>query len=314
MKNTKQSKSGFTMVEFSLALAFISLLLIGISVIASNIITIYQKGLAIKAVGSVGRGLVEEFTTAINSAPSVDTASLCSSHIKNSAGKSTCEQEHANNFIFQHKLGHRTAPGSETSSNVQFGGVFCTGNYSYVWNTYYGTENNSPSPLTLTYYDSKVYTPSTPDSTTLSDFRLIRVEDPSYRVCSAITDSDTYASKINDSSVTNIDITKLANGHVNVIDTPEQGFLKSFDLDLQLYELTMFPISQDLVTLRTFMSGTFILATERGNVNIERSGDYCDVNHLDMNQETATMLLDLGSEFTYCSINKFNFAARTAGM
>ena len=62
------------------------------------------------------------------------------------------------------------------------------------------------------------------------------------------------------------------------------------------------------------MSGTFILGTERGNINIERSGDYCDVNHLDQDQETTTALLDLGSEFTYCSINKFNFAARTAGM
>lgn len=311
MKHIKQSKSGFTMVEFSLALAFISLLLIGISVIASNVITIYQKGLAVKAVGSVGRGLVEEFTTAINSAPSVDTASLCSSHVTG-RGVDDCKADHANKFIFQHKLGHRTAPGTETSSDVQFGGVFCTGNYSYIWNTYYGTEKGG-KPLTLTYYDKANYVDATSQPDKLNDFRLIRLKDPTYRVCSAVVDKD-YKSTIDVNTTTEIDITKLANGHANVIDAPEQGFLNSFDLDLQLYELTMFPISQDLVTLRTFMSGTFILATERGNVNIERSGDYCDVNHLDMGQETATMLLDLGSEFTYCSINKFNFAARTAGM
>lgn len=310
MKRIKQSKSGFTMVEFSLALAFISLLLIGISVIASNVITIYQKGLAVKAVGSVGRGLVEEFTTAINSAPSVDTASLCSSHV-NSANMDTCKKDNANNFIFQHKLARRVAPGDETDTpDVQMGGVFCTGNYSYVWNTYYGTEKGS-SPLNLVYYDSANYSATSHDSTKLSDFRLIRVKDPSYRVCSAVTNSN-YTSNIN--NVTDIDITHLANGRENVIDTPEQGFLNSFDLDLQLYELTMFPISQDQVTLRTFMSGTFILATERGNINIERSGDYCDVNHFDQDQETTTALSDLGSEFTYCSINKFNFAARTAGM
>lgn len=308
-KQSKQPKSGFTMVEFSLATAFISLLLIGISVIASNIITIYQKGLAVKAVGSVGRGLVEEFTAAINSAPSVDTASLCSSHVSG-ASEDTCKKDNANNFIFQHKLGRRVAPGNETDTNVQFGGIFCTGNYSYVWNTYYGTENGG-SPLSLVYYDSANYSATSRNSTKLSDFRMIRVEDPSYRVCSAVTNSN-YTSNIN--NVTEIDITHLANGRENIIDTPEQGFLSSFDLDLQLYELTMFPISQDQVTLRTFMSGTFILATERGNINIERSGDYCDVNHLDQDQETTTTLFDLGSEFTYCSINKFNFAARTAGM
>lgn len=309
LKQPQQSKSGFTMVEFSLATAFISLLLIGISVIASNIITIYQKGLAVKAVGSVGRGLVEEFTTAINSAPSVDTASLCSSHVSG-ASEDACKKDNANNFIFQHKLGRRVAPGNETDTSVQFGGVFCTGNYSYVWNTYYGTENGG-SPLSLVYYDSTNYSPASRESTKLSDFRMIRVKDSSYRVCSAVTNSN-YTSNIN--NVAEIDITHLANGRENVIDTPEQGFLNSFDLDLQLYELTMFPISQDQVTLRTFMSGTFILATERGNVNIERSGDYCDVNHLDQDQETTTALSDLGSEFTYCSINKFNFAARTAGM
>lgn len=310
MKHVQQSKSGFTMVEFSLALAFISLLLIGISVIASNVITIYQRGLAVKAVGSVGRGLVEEFTTAINSAPSVDTASLCSSHV-NGANMDACKKDNANNFIFQHKLGRRVAPGNETDTpDTQMGGVFCTGNYSYVWNTYYGTENGG-SPLNLVYYDSANNSATSHNTTKLSDFRLIRVKDPSYRVCSAVTNSN-YTSNIN--NVTDIDITHLANGRENVIDTPEQGFLNSFDLDLQLYELTMFPISQDQVTLRTFMSGTFILATERGNINIERSGDYCDINRFDQNQETTTALFDLGSEFTYCSINKFNFAARTAGM
>ena len=309
MKQSEQSKSGFTMVEFSLATAFISLLLIGISIIASNVITIYQKGLAVKAVGSVGRGLVEEFTTAINSAPSVDTASLCSSHV-NSVNMETCKKDNANNFIFQHKLARRTAPGNETDTDVQVGGVFCTGNYSYVWNTYYGTETGG-SPLSRVYYDSANYSAASHNPTKLSDFRMIRVKDPSYRVCSAVTNSN-YSSNIN--NVTEIDITHLANGRENVIETPEQGFLNSFDLDLQIYELAMFPISQDQVTLRTFMSGTFILGTERGNINIERSGDYCDVNHLDQDQETTTALLDLGSEFTYCSINKFNFAARTAGM
>lgn len=306
---SRQTKSGFTMIEFTLATAFISLLLIGISVITSNIITIYQKGLALKAVGSVGRGLVEEFTTSINSAPSVDTASLCSSHV-NSVNYDTCKKDNANNFIFQHKLGRRVAPGNETDTEVQIGGVFCTGNYSYIWNTYYGTEDGG-SPLSLVYYDAANYSPTLRNTTRLDDFRMIRLKDPSYRVCSAVTGAD-YKSNIN--STSEIDITHLTNGRENIIETPEQGFLNSFDLDLQIYELTMFPISQDLVTLRTFMSGTFILATERGNINIERSGDYCDVEHRDPNQETTTALFDLGSEFTYCSINKFNFAARTAGM
>ena len=120
------------------------------------------------------------------------------------------------------------------------------------------------------------------------------------------------------SNQTVVDIRQLATGTRNMIPDPiidtnsdaKSGLLTASDVDLQLYELTIFPIAQDSVTLRTFMTGTFILGTERGNINIERSGDYCDVqNYTQENGE----LLTIGSEFTYCGINKFNFAARTAG-
>ena len=90
-------------------------------------------------------------------------------------------------------------------------------------------------------------------------------------------------------------------------------------MTLWLYELTMFPISQDQVTLRSFFAGTFILATNNGDVNIVRSGDYCSMDgkglNIDADKETdaAGNVQSLGSGFNYCGINKFNFAARTAG-
>ena len=74
--NYSDVKSGFTMVELSLTMAFVAVLLITIAVITSNIMTIYQKGLTIKAVNSVGRGLTDEFITGITSAPAVDTTSF----------------------------------------------------------------------------------------------------------------------------------------------------------------------------------------------------------------------------------------------
>lgn len=307
------SKRGFTMVEFSLAMAFIAALLISIAIIISNIVTIYQKGLTLKAVNSVGRGLIDEFTESINAAPSVDTTSLCNSHISNDLAKETCKQNRAFNFIFQHRYGESPLAVSDDPtkphSNVQYAGVFCTGNYSYIWNTYYGKEANRT--VSLRYNDST----TGEHNATLTDFRLARFEDKTYRACSVSTNSSNYNPELTSSTAANyeINITQLANGSSNDIPTPTQGFLSSFDLDLMLYEFTIFPISQDEVTLRTFMSGTFILATERGRVNIVRSGDYCDVNG-ENTDETASMLSDLGSEFNYCSINKFNFAARTAGV
>lgn len=42
---TSSAKSGFTMVELSLAMAFIAMLLIAIAIIATSLVSIYQKRL-----------------------------------------------------------------------------------------------------------------------------------------------------------------------------------------------------------------------------------------------------------------------------
>lgn len=323
----EQNLQGFTIVEFSLATAFIATLLISITVVAGMVTQIYQKGLTLKSINSIGRGLIDEFTANINAAPSVDTTSLCNSYFKSGSPKAAesieqCKKDYANKFIFQERSGtytDNTMREQKESRDVQLGGVFCTGSYSYVWNTYYGLNRNSISgkgAIALQYLNTK------DEEKTIEDFRLISVYDPTYRVCSSLVSPDEGYSKdllnVDGGNQTVIDIRQLATGTRNMIPDPiidtnsdaKSGLLTASDVDLQLYELTIFPIAQDLVTLRTFMTGTFILGTERGNINIERSGDYCDVqNYTQENGE----LLTIGSEFTYCGINKFNFAARTAG-
>lgn len=295
------TRHGFTMIELSITLAFIGVLLIAISIIVTNIVTIYQKGLAIKAVNSVGRGLIDEFTTGINTAPSVDTTSLCNSlAYMDEFSIAACKDDHAYKYIYQAKVNQNTGE--------QYSGVFCTGSYSYIWNTHYAFADTSiDHKFYLTYLDTSGNTVTTPAP------RLMRVEDRNYRVCSALMATDhSYTSILaSDPGYHNIDITTLPNSSIsNPVPTPTEGMLDEFDLDLMLYELVIFPISQDAVTLRAFMSGTFILATERGDVDIMRSGDYCSLG----SDYGTSALNNLGAEFNYCAINKFNFAARTAGV
>lgn len=301
-----KTKSGFTMVELSLTLAFIGVLLITIAIITSNIVSIYQKGMTIKAVNSVGRGLIDEFTSAVNTAPSVDATSLCNSLAPNNVD--ACINDHAFGYIFHASQNEDTGE--------QYNGIFCTGYYSYIWNTYYSETSEQSHALKLRYlnFAGDVVTTEAP--------RLMRVEDRNYRVCSAVMNND-YTS--NFSSNMTIDITTLAHSTADIplrnpTPTPTEGMLNAFDLDLTLYEFTIFPISQDSVTLRTYMSGTFILATLRGNVDIMRSGDYCSLGtQIDVEDDgepigDTSSINNLGSEFNYCAINKFNFAARTAGV
>lgn len=314
----KKTKSGFTFVELSITLAVIGALMITVAIIISNVMSVYQKGLTIKAVNNVGRNLIDELTSAINSAPSVDTTSLCGSYATNDI-EGKCEQDKAFKFIYQ----SRNSEDRENNTLIQNAGVFCTGNYSYLWNTYYGFQNSIT--ISLKYLDAtgheQVISATSDDNNRLT---LIRFEDRNYRACSTVLETN-YTSKLASSTDSNyeIDITHLANGTSNPIPTPETNFLEDFDLPLLLYEFTIFPISQDEVTLRSFFSGTFILATERGNVSITRSGDFCDLDNRDVTNgevgdvssgDGAGNIFDMGSNFNYCAINKFNFAARTAGV
>ena len=74
--NLQSTKSGFTIIEVSLAMSFIAVLLIVIALTISGIMTTFQKGITLKSVNTVGRNLISEFTTAVNLAPSVDSTSL----------------------------------------------------------------------------------------------------------------------------------------------------------------------------------------------------------------------------------------------
>lgn len=171
------------------------------------------------------------------------------------------------------------------------------------------------NPLTIEYpliSCSTAYDTSSSDSLVYHIFRLVRFEDTNYNACVQNVDASyNIKPEFKNATAGNpiIDMKELANGVRIELADPQDGFLESSesDVNLDLYELVFFPISQDAVTLRAFFSGTFILATNNGDVNIMRTGDYCDL------AQTGADILDLGSGFNYCGMNKFNFAARTAG-
>lgn len=89
-------KNGFTIVETTLSMAFISLLLIAIVLVTNSIIQTYHRGLTIKSVNEVAYSLGEEFRRSIRFGAIEGT-----SDVKNVDGRY---------------------------------GVFCSGTYSYIWN------------------------------------------------------------------------------------------------------------------------------------------------------------------------------------
>ena len=79
------------------------------------------------------------------------------------------------------------------------------------------------------------------------------------------------------------------------------------EMDLAIYDLRILPATQNDTTKQIFFSGSFILATLRGGVNIESNGDFCTgEGNLDGTDFTL-------NDFDYCAVNKFNFSARATG-
>ena len=89
-------KKGFTIVETTLSMVFISLLLIAIILVTNNIIQTYHRGLTIKSVNEVAYSLGEEFRHSIRFGAIEEASDL-----KNIDSRY---------------------------------GVFCSGTYSYIWN------------------------------------------------------------------------------------------------------------------------------------------------------------------------------------
>ena len=56
------------------------------------------------------------------------------------------------------------------------------------------------------------------------------------------------------------------------------------------------------LTSSAYYSGTFILATLRGGININSTGEFC-----------SDPPDNLNTDFAYCAINKFNFAMKADG-
>ncbi|MCL2371286.1 type II secretion system GspH family protein [Candidatus Saccharibacteria bacterium] len=94
-------KKGFTIVELLLAMTFVAILLVAITVLVMNIQGIYRRGIAMREVNATSRSIIDDITRAISSAPSF------------SEGGS-------------HAVTFRNGANTE-------GGTFCTGFYSYIW-------------------------------------------------------------------------------------------------------------------------------------------------------------------------------------
>ena len=290
-KTNIQQVSGFTIIEVTLSLMFISILLLSVIFVAVHLSTIYQKGNTMNAINSTSRLLVDDFQRGIATAPARSLSDICRvEYASNTNEMNKCLQNQARKYVYQQNYG--TIKAKQTGKlleSVPLSGVFCSGRYTYLWNTGYvlnSTDYEIMSGSRATFSNG---------DTEIDDYRLIKIEDSDRAICRSHMEAAANNNRVY--QVADIAPTYRLTG------AEYKEVMKKNNEDIALYDFTIFAPTEHALTMQNFYSGTFILATLRGNVDITGTGEFCK----------TPPEMGLSSSFNYCAINKFNFSARTSG-
>ena len=318
------------MVELSFSLVFISLLSLAIVLIIMNTISSYRKGITLSQVNSAGTEVVDDMRVAVQNASASSVESMCTSHYQTStsgAGASdaeaACMDNNAKYFVTITWNGSvRLSGATETMENIPLFGAFCSGTYSYIWNSgyYFGEGNevttggtikngadagavsvsfgNAPSGTARVWYRNKE-----DKLVDVSGFRLLKIRDDSRAICASKAtagSADKYQPFRPDGKMaTNIfDITFA---DTMQIDEDPVDLLSNSDSGLALYNLDVATPAENSAGDNLFYAASFILGTISGGPNI-KSGGNCTLPDGEAD-----------SNFDYCAINKFSFAVQAVG-
>ncbi len=276
----KKQKKAFTIIEFMIAMTFLAVLLMGIATVTMRILEIYRKGLSMRAINATGRDILNDLSRTIASSPIVENINpTAADSTKNITGDDILK-------VYRNYYNESTMLYNE--KNVQAGGVFCTGSYSYIWNT-------APA-IKMAREDSSYIS---------SLFRIKVGDEENYYKFARIPDTSRKACERSDEDSMNLKskVTEVSDKRDIV------SLISDDDADLALYDFVILPATQNNKTGQIFYSGMFILATIRGGVNVLTNGDFCTGSEIMYSNNVEST----NQEFNYCAVNKFNFAMRATG-
>ena len=278
----KEHKKGFTIIEITLAMTFLAILMVSIATLIMRVTNIYQKGLAMRAINATGTEIIEDITRTVGAA-----SYLVDIHSQDAELGGNGVMEYDNNYKLVEKYYYDYTVYNENHNgknfNVQYFGVLCTGDYSYIWNTARALDPDFTTKNFVTVNGEKV--------------KMVRVYDREQTQCN----------KDKNGSVANLAKRNYLPVTINVPADNVVELINNDEMDLALYEFNVTPATQSAITRQSFISANFILATRQGGININANGDFCRGEDNEFKDEYE------GTMFNYCAVNKFSFSARTGG-
>ncbi len=318
----KKNRGGFTLIELSLSLIFIALLSLAVVFLIQNLTASYRRGLILNQVNTLGMDLIDDFRISVQNANSEPITKMCIRRYGNNeqvGDTKKCIDDNARSFVSVTKYGTVTINGASYSMPIY--GAFCTGTYTYIWNTGYFEKSDvyavdqqrSVNSAPATLYAGKLG-----DETLVKDnFRLLKVYDSSRSVCvnamkaqngwqdNYIVYNNNGGANYNNNIPNNrfyidknmlVDLEAQSEGGVVELLKKEGQYS-----NLVLYDMYVAKPALSLTRENIYYAASFILGTIRGGININVTGSNCRPTN------------DNYSEIDYCAINKFNFGVAAGG-
>lgn len=238
----QQHKKGFTIVELMLAMTLVSILLVAVASAIIHMSSIMTKSKTMKELNSVGRVINSDFTRIFNSMEAIYGW-------------------------------NEVNPSSSASRNSVYvklpngSGAFCSGVYSYVWNSASSLNNANQPSAEVPFRYAGVGVNDT-------SIRLIRIRDNARQYCS----NERLWSQIPNNS---LNVT-------NLLPLGETG--------LMIYDINFRKVHSDVTSNQSFINIQYVLGTKNDNGQINTFGlscnpsaqyrDYCSINRFDLNVRT----------------------------
>lgn len=158
-QNKSNPRSGYTIIEITIALAFIATLMISVLTVSMQLFSLYNKGVTIRDVNAVTRHLVRDIQDSV--AASKTDINLIAEDGTGADSLQTATDKSLDYYTNDH------------------GGRLCTGSYTYIWN--YGQEFSDYTPGPTGEDDLTQFVQV--GSSNFEAVRFIKVEDDNKSLC-----------------------------------------------------------------------------------------------------------------------------------
>ncbi|MBQ2695230.1 type II secretion system protein [Candidatus Saccharibacteria bacterium] len=148
----RTARKGFTLIELALSLVFIGILSVSVVLIINDTTASYRRGMTLNHINTVGMDLVDDLRSAVQNSSSKSVLNECIVFYSDgTSNRTNCENDGGYNFVSltrvaKVRLEDDKMLGFEEDANgvdIPVYGAFCTGSYSYIWNSGYFEGNKN---------------------------------------------------------------------------------------------------------------------------------------------------------------------------